>query len=552
MSSSTNSNVNFAINMMGRLNAQNVAAKTIQRYFRGGYFKITGYNASTKYPGGFDTLKPFLNRQYNSNIKKVSGLTANYRESNKASDAIQFKISKNGQHVMRLYKSGSITIVGGFSQPYLASGSLNTNRVKSVPLSIIQKVLPDVQDVKMNSLILTRHMPKKYTLDSDAFRNFLHARPETEERAHVYQFTLNGTTVQLFPGKGTVVLPSVKPDEIQSVISRVNSFMKSIPAQFIRGSKLAKNYKSPKREKTATNRRPACPKKDCPVPYSFTGICQPKNGIHRYVFPDKATGKPCCFKKPQSTKRKDIIIKRFANFGIDIPNTVKPVLGLPSTYTRGESSRRMSFVKRGSTLLYNNKNISHRSFKKPNLEKLATNVGVNVSSMKKKTAKNLLNAIERTARNKGFVKNVRNRPFLINGNSFKPFYGFGTKQEISSMTIPKILDLTETHYGVTLRRRLEGFAKKANIQTALKRELTAMYPVASPNSSASGSSSSSINSNFNRELTAMLRNKSKSPSKSGSSSINSNFNRELTAMLKNQPSPPKRLEMLAKAKREEL
>ncbi len=567
--SGSNYNVNYAVSVASGVNARNVATEIIQKHFKGGYFKITGYNASAKYPGGFTSLKPFLNKKNNANIKKVSGLTANYRESNRALDAIQFRIKMdNGLHAMRFYKSGTITIVGGLSKPLLASQSLNVNRIKAIPLAIVRKVLPDIQSVKINSVTMTRHLSRTYK-NTDEFRNFLHTRPETNEKQHVFQFKLDGTVVQMFPAKGTIVVPGVKLDDIQNVVARINSFIKRIPVRFIKGAKLYKQKILNARVlKAATKNKTVCPKKDCPVPYTFGGICQPKNGISRFVFPEKATGKPCCFQRPKSTQQKDKIIRRFADFGIDIPAHIKPILGLPSTYTRGESSRKMSFVKRGNKLMYNNKNISHRSFKKPNLEKLAKNVGVNVASMKKKTAPILLNAIEKTARSKGLVKNITNRPFVINGNSFKPFYGFGTKQEMSSMPIEKILNLTRNHYGINTRRKIEGLPKKSNIARVLKQILIARYPNKAASSSSSSRSSSSYNSNFNRELVAMIANRNRASSSSSSSSngsYNLNFNKELTNMLskqnnkaassngnKNKKSSPKRLEMLAKANREEL
>lgn len=83
---------------------------------------------------------------------------------------------------------------------------------------------------------------------------------------------------------------------------------------------------------TYTNSRPVnnyrkattCPKNRCPVPYTFDGVCP----AGMFIAPTKS-GFPCCYAIPKRTGyRKNALIRRFKNLGIEIPKVTRNAFGI--------------------------------------------------------------------------------------------------------------------------------------------------------------------------------------------------------------------------------
>jgi len=74
-----------------------------------------------------------------------------------------------------------------------------------------------------------------------------------------------------------------------------------------------------------------CPKKRCPIPYSFQGKCQKQgklSGDKFYVKPNPQ-GHPCCYKKPKSTKYlKNKVKNQYNKANVKVPTSVGTLFGI--------------------------------------------------------------------------------------------------------------------------------------------------------------------------------------------------------------------------------
>ncbi len=222
-----------------------------------------------------------------------------------------------------------------------------------------------------------------HNIKLDNLENLPRARFEPEITPFAYVRVQNPKCTLLFTNRSIVHI--LGASDIQRCYEYaqqyLRSFVLSSPARmrFLPGAAPAQ----PSNRALATNSPPkekgrkgtTCPKDRCPNPYSFNGKC--KEGY--YVRPNPQ-GFPCCYLAKRL--KKDEVRRAYANAGVNIPNSLKNVIGNVASSPNSPSIR-TSYDARGA-LKIGTRQCSRYTYQE--LVVLAKRLRIDTSNLKTKQA----------------------------------------------------------------------------------------------------------------------------------------------------------------------
>lgn len=263
---------------------------------------------------------------------------------------------KGRNHNFVMFKTGKIQYSGGYPpNATVSAGTVPYTEWFSVPVKAfniattmnldVVELVRECRDENKDPMGLNNvtiqaqpvlSLPRFRTLVPEFLKRFTKVDEEPELFSFV-KFKHLGVSFRIM-AKGAVQVSGISsPKQIPKIVQ----FIYGDLAQLLREHAARKvNAITYNKSRPMNNYRKAttCPKGRCPVPYTFDGVCpemRDKKGniIATFIAPTKS-GFPCCYAVPKKLDyRRNALVKRFKNLGVNIPKVTRNAfkLNLPNT-----------------------------------------------------------------------------------------------------------------------------------------------------------------------------------------------------------------------------
>lgn len=257
---------------------------------------------------------------------------------------VMFKSGKiqysGGYPVNAVVNAGEIPYTDWFSVPAKVFNIAMSTDMMDVPDLIKEAKNDDKDAMGLNNVTLQAQpvlaIPRFDTFVPELQKRYSNVMREPELFSFV-KFRHLGVSFRIM-SKGAVQVsgitsPKKIPKILEFVYGELATLMKKHAARKVNAITYTKSRPVNNYRKATT-----CPKNRCPVPYTFDGVCpemRDKSGrmVPTFIAPTKS-GFPCCYAVPKRTAyRKNALVKRFKNLGIEIPKVTRNAFGIGNNNT---------------------------------------------------------------------------------------------------------------------------------------------------------------------------------------------------------------------------